>query len=254
MENTPLSLRDQDELKRSSLEAQHTVLKPVDHLQVARYVAPPSTTPFALEYAFHLLGDVKSKTILDLGCGTGENLIPLIKRGAHTIGIDISPELIRLAQRRIDDAELQSDLRVGSAYATGLADQSIDVIFCMSLIHHLDIARARDEMRRVLAPNGYIVLKEPVRFSSTYNRLRNLFPAREETSDYEHPLTKEELATMTEPFRTEGKRFFRLPMIPLADILLPSAAQALWNTDYRLLERYPSLRRYATVVVLRLMK
>src|SRR5215467_1294174 len=95
-------------------------------------------------------GDVEGKTVLDLGCGTGENFVPLIKRGARTIGLDISPELIRLAQRRTDDAELQSDLRVRSAYATDLPDQSIDVIFCMSLIHHLEIARARDEMRRVL--------------------------------------------------------------------------------------------------------
>ena len=32
--------------------------------------------PFALEYAFHLLGDVNGKTVLDLGCGTGSALFP----------------------------------------------------------------------------------------------------------------------------------------------------------------------------------
>jgi SAM-dependent methyltransferase len=186
--------------------------------------------------------------------GTGENLIPLIKRGARTMGIDISPDLIRLAQRRIDDAELQADLRVGSAYATGLPSQSIDVIFCMALIHHLEIARARDEMRRVLAPGGCIILKEPIRFSPTYTRLRNLLPAKEEISDYEHPLTEQEPATMTEPFRLEGKRFFRLPLIPLFDMVLPSVVQSLWKTDHHLLNGYPALQRYATVVVMRLVR
>jgi len=242
------------EVKRSSIEAQRTVIKPADPLQVSRYLALPSTTPFALEYAFHLLGDVAGKTVLDLGCGTGENLIPLIKPDACTIGIDISPDLIRLAKRLVDQAALQTDLRVGSAYATGLPDESIDVICCMSLIHHLDIPRARDEMQRILKPGGYIVLKEPVRFSSTYTRLRTLLPSKGEVSEYEHPLTEQELATMTKPFRVEGKRFFRLAIISLANRVHPLISQSLGKTDYRLLMRYPALQRYATVVAMRLIK
>jgi SAM-dependent methyltransferase len=254
MENTTLSLRDRSEVQRSSLEAQHTVLKPANPAQVARYLAPPSTTPFSLEYAFYLLGDVAGKAVLDLGCGTGENLVPLIKRGAHTIGVDISPDLIRLAQRRVNDAEAESEVRVGSAYATGLPDDSIDVIFCMSLIHHLEIARVRDEMRRILKPGGHIVLKEPVRFSPTYSRLRKLLPSKQDISEYEHPLTEQELSTMTEPFQVEGKRFFRLPMMSLAHLIHPSISHSLSMTDYRLLKRYPALERYATVVVMRLIK
>lgn len=80
---------------------------------------------------------MNGKTVLDLGCGPGSNLVPLIKRGARTIGIDISPDLIRLARNRLDDAQLQSELQVGSAYDTGLPHASVDVIYCMSLIHHL---------------------------------------------------------------------------------------------------------------------
>ena len=254
MEDARLSLRDQAEVERSCVEAQNTVLKPLDAVQLARYLAPPPTTPFALEYAFHLLGDVNGKTVLDLGCGTGSNLIPLIKRGADTIGIDISPDLIRLARKRLDDAQLQAELQVRSAYDTGLPDASVDVIYCMSLIHHLEIARVREEMRRVLVPGGRIILKEPIRLSPTYTRLRKLLPAKEEISDYEHPLTEQELVTMTVPFQVEGKRFFRLPIVPLVSMVLPSMAQSLGKTDYRLLKRYPALQRYATVVVMRLIK
>ena len=124
----------------------------------------------------------------------------------------------------------------------------------MSLIHHLEIARVRDEMRRVLVPGGRIILKEPIRLSPTYTRLRKLLPAKEEISDYEHPLTEQELVTMTVPFQVEGKRFFRLPIVPLVSMVLPSMAQSLGKTDYRLLKRYPALQRYATVVVMRLIK
>ena len=254
MKNATLSLRDQAEVERSSVEAQHTVLKPVKPEQVERYLAPPPTTPFELEYAFHLLGDVNGKSVLDLGCGTGGNLIPLIKRGARTIGIDISPDLIRLARKRLNDAQLESDLRVDSAYETGLADESVDVVYCMSLVHHLDIERVRDEMRRVLVPGGRVILKEPVRFSSAYTRLRNLLPAKEEISDFEHPLTEEELVVLTAPFQVEGKRLFRLPIVPLVKMVLPSANESMCRADYRILKRYPALERYATVVVVRLVK
>jgi SAM-dependent methyltransferase len=79
-----------------------------------------------LEYAFHLLGDIRGKTILDLGCGKGENLIPLAKRGGNVIGIDISPELVRLAEARIRSSGVKADVAVGSAYETGLPDESVD--------------------------------------------------------------------------------------------------------------------------------
>jgi hypothetical protein len=71
VKNASLSLRDQAEIERSSVEARNTVLKPVNPEQVERYLAPLSTTPFELEYAFHLLGDVNGKVVLDLGCGFG---------------------------------------------------------------------------------------------------------------------------------------------------------------------------------------
>ena len=121
---------------------------------------------------------MNGKTVLDLGCGTGSNLVPLIKRGAHTIGIDISPDLIRLARKRLDDARLQSELQVGSAYDTGLPDASVDVVYCMSLIHHLEIARVREEMQRMLVPGGRIILKEPIRFSLPTPIYENFCPPK----------------------------------------------------------------------------
>ena len=52
-----------EEIVRSRVEAQETVLKPceVDH-----YLAPPASSAFPLEYAFHLVGNVANKTVLGL--------------------------------------------------------------------------------------------------------------------------------------------------------------------------------------------
>jgi SAM-dependent methyltransferase len=131
MRDDTLTQRDQAEIERSAEEARRTVLKATDRAQIARYLDPPSDTHYPLEYAFHLLGDIRGKTVLDLGCGTGENLVPLVERGARVIEIDISPDLIALAQQRMQNAALEATLRFGSAYDTGLESGSIDIIFVL---------------------------------------------------------------------------------------------------------------------------
>jgi len=191
---------------------------------------------------------------VDLGCGTGENLIPLAERGARVIGMDISPDLIAIARKRLNDANLQASLSAGDAYNTGLPDESVDIIFCAALIHHLDIRLVRDEMWRVLRKGGAIVLKEPIRFSKGYGWLRGLLPAHGDISDYEHPLTREELATMMEPFKVTGTRYFRLPFVPVVLRILPSKIDAAWKTSDWILRHLALSESYATAVVMKLQK
>src|SRR5450631_2515943 len=129
-ENT-LSERDRAEIERSAEEARRTILTGTDRAQISRYLGPPSDTAYPLEYAFYLVGDIRGKTVLDLGCGTGENIVPLVSRGAQVVGIDLSPDLIALAQLRLRNAGLEAELRVGSAYDTGLESGSVDIVFCI---------------------------------------------------------------------------------------------------------------------------
>jgi len=253
MSTARLSERNQAEVERSASQASKVVLKPAERAQIDRYLNPPADTPYGLEYAFHLLGDVRGKDVLDLGCGTGENIIPLLERGARVTAIDISPDLIAIAKQRLRDANLEAFVTVGDAYATGLPDESVDVIFCMALIHHLDIKLVRDEMWRVLRRGGAIILREPVRFSKAYAWIRGLLPAREDISEYEHPMTREELASMTEPFQVRETRYFRLPFVPLLLRVLPESSTP-WRASNWVLQRFPAAEHYATGVVTKLQK
>jgi SAM-dependent methyltransferase len=200
------------------------------------------------------LGDVRGKTVLDLGSVKGENIIPLLERGAHVIGIDISPDLIAIAQTRLNDANLEASLMVGSAYETGLPDESVDTIFCIALIHHLDVKLVRDEIWRVLRKGGVIIVSEPVRFSKGYAWVRSLLPAREDVSEFEHPLTREELALMTQPFSVQGTRYFRLPFVPLVYRVLPSKSDAAWRASNMILRHWAAAERYATCEATKLKK
>jgi SAM-dependent methyltransferase len=249
-----LSKRNQAEIQRSASQASKVVLKLADRVQIERYVNPRPDTPYGLEYAFHLLGDVRGKVVLDLGCGAGQNIVPLLERGARVIAIDISPDLIALAQKRLRDANLEASVTTGDAYQTGLPDESVDVIFSMALIHHLDIPHVRDEMWRVLRKSGVVILREPVRFSSGYAWLRGLLPSHEDISEYEHPLTRQELATMIKPFKVEGTRYFRLPFVPLVSRTIPSKSDVAWRASNWILQHWAGAERYACGVVTRLQK
>lgn len=246
-----LSERDRIEVERSAAEARGAVLAPVE---VDRYLDPPADTPYGLEYAFYLLGDIRDKTVLDLGCGSGENLVPLAKRGADVIGIDISPELMQLARQRLSSYGMAATLQEGSAYATGLPDESVDVVFSMALLHHLDLPAARHEIHRILRPGGLFILREPIRFSRTMNSLRRLFPApKADISDYEHPMTRAELSIVTQGFTLVAQRTFRLPFVPLL-IKFKVLRRQAWKTDRWLLRHLPALEHFATGKVMSLRK
>jgi 2-polyprenyl-3-methyl-5-hydroxy-6-metoxy-1,4-benzoquinol methylase len=242
--------QEQLEIARSADEARKMVLKLSTDLD--RYLNPPADTAYPLEYAYYLLGDVRGKTVLDIGCGSGENLVSLTQRGARAIGIDISPELMTLAQQRLDGHGVSATLQVGSAYETGLPDRSVDVVFCIALVHHLQIPMVRDEMRRILKADGAIIVSEPIRFSSSYARLRNLLPVAEDVSDFEHPLTLSEVDELVQGFDTEGTRYFRLPLVPLVQRTPFAACRMPWRLSNWALQKLPFLEHYATIVVMKL--
>jgi len=244
------------EVERGRSEAAHTRLVPTD---VTPYLDPPADTPFPLRYAFYLLGDVRGKTVVDLGCGSGENLAPLLARGARVIAVDLSQELVDLARKRLAISKLQPSSRgteanfiVGSAYDVPLPDSSIDVILCASLLHHLNIPRAMAEMRRLLKPQGIAAVKEPVRFSKAIGVLRSLFPEQEDVSQDEHPLTRDEFDQLKPGWSVSGERAFRLPLVALAIRALgEKRTSKFWSLDGWLLKIKP-LQHFATTRVLKL--
>jgi 2-polyprenyl-3-methyl-5-hydroxy-6-metoxy-1,4-benzoquinol methylase len=243
------SERDQEEIQRSAIEAARIVLAPIS---VDRYLNPSLNAAYALEFAYFLLGDVRGRTVLDLGCGSGQNLIALASRGANVLGVDISPHLIRLAQQRLDNAGKVASLRVATAYDTGVPEESIDVVFAIAVLHHLELPVVREEIRRMLRKNGRLIFSEPIRFSRTLNLLRTFFPARDGISSHEHPLNRADLAAITEGFTVMSQRNFRLPFIPLLGAHRSNHDKRIWETDRWLNQHFPKLEHYATVKVMSL--
>lgn len=94
--------------------------------------------------------------ILDVGCGTGANLLMLAKYG-DAEGVDISDDALMFCRER----GLQN-VKKGAAEELPYADNSFDLVTALDVVEHLDddVAGLR-EMRRVLRPGGRALLFVP---------------------------------------------------------------------------------------------
>lgn len=100
--------------------------------------------------------------VLEVAVGTGLNL-PEYPLDSRVTGIDLSPEMLELARRRISRSGHDVDLRTGDAQDLPFDDASFDVVVCTySLCNIPDPAAAIAEMRRVLRPGGRLVLVDHV--------------------------------------------------------------------------------------------
>jgi demethylmenaquinone methyltransferase/2-methoxy-6-polyprenyl-1,4-benzoquinol methylase len=101
---------------------------------------------------------------LDVGTGTGDFALALLGRSPRTAtvtGIDISPGMLEIAERRAAEAGLgpRYDRLIASVESLPFADGVFDVAMAGFVIRNVgDIPRGLREMRRVLRPGGRAVI------------------------------------------------------------------------------------------------
>jgi|ERR1035437_3336489 ubiquinone/menaquinone biosynthesis C-methylase UbiE len=254
--NIDLRQWERIEVERSAVEAlrRSNEFPTLSDAVIQRYSEPDPRTPFALEYAYSRLGDVRGKTVLDFGCGAGENSVLIASHGGDVIGVDISPELIGIAEKRMKQRGLdRCRFMVGSAHGLPLPDSSVDVVFGMAILHHLDLKLASTEVFRVLRKGGRAIFMDPVRNSKMIRLLRDLVPyTSPDVSPNERPLTDGELTKFCREFSSVATRSFSLPFINLIEAfgLSGRLLDIAIKFDGRLLRYFPFLNYYASVRVL----
>lgn len=106
----------------------------------------------------HLLNRFAEETrgrglVADLGCGPGQVGAYLSAEGVTTVGIDLSPEMIRVARETFPGLQFH----VGDMLHLDLDDESLGGIVAFYAIVHVapeGLGEIFREMRRVLAPDG----------------------------------------------------------------------------------------------------
>jgi len=104
------------------------------------------------------LAEIKAeKKILELGCGTGEYTLRLVKTGSNIIAIDISNSLIQQAKQKVNSA----NFIIANAENLPFKDNTFDAIVGNAVLHHLNLDNALSEIKRVLKSGGSIAFTEP---------------------------------------------------------------------------------------------
>ena len=86
---------------------------------------------------------------IDLGCGTGTNVLRLAKAGWDVSGIDFVPKAIRIAKRKIKGAKLNAKLFVGDVSNNKFFDGPYDLILDIGCYHSLSFAQKEDYRNNV---------------------------------------------------------------------------------------------------------
>lgn len=109
-----------------------------------------------------LAGVRAGDAVLDVGCGRGAVLVPAAARAGpagRVVGVDLSPEMVRLARARVDVAGVDAELRVMDAERLDVPDASFSVVLCgFGILFLPDPERAIAGFRRALAPGGSVGL------------------------------------------------------------------------------------------------
>jgi SAM-dependent methyltransferase len=105
------------------------------------------------------------RDVLEVGCGTGVDLVRFARGGARVTGVDLAESAIALARQNFAHQALPARLAVADGERLPFGDDRFDFVFAHGVVQYTaDGRRLVDEVRRVLKPGGAAVFQ-------AYNRV-----------------------------------------------------------------------------------
>ena len=202
-------------------------------------------------FAEAILRAPSSLQVLEYGCGTGGHAFQLAERGAFVTGIDISDVAVERARQQAGGSP-GLRFEVADAEALPFDDGTFDLVCGTSILHHLDLSKAIQEIRRVLKPGGRGVFYEPVGYNPAANVYRRFTP--ELHTEDEHPLLRADFDRIRSSFGSVDLHFFDLFSVGAIPFLRLPGGVALLRfleaADRVIFALAPPLRILANVVVI----
>ncbi|MBV8951821.1 MAG: class I SAM-dependent methyltransferase [Actinobacteria bacterium] len=111
------------------------------------------------EQELRLLGELKGKRVLELGCGAGGAAVAFARNGASVTAVDASAAHLKTARALADRAEVRVEWHEGDvADLAFLRADSVDLVFSAHTVGEVDdIGRVFRQVHRVLRPHGAFV-------------------------------------------------------------------------------------------------
>ena len=147
-----------------------------------------------------------SSVVADVGSGTGKLTELLLKSGGRVFGVEPNREMRETGERLLK-ASSQFTSVAGSAEATTLPSNSVDLIVAGQAFHWFDREQCRVEFSRILKPDGWVAMiwnerrTDATPFLAAYEGL-----LREFSNDYEQVNHRNiDSVTLSRFFRAEPK-------------------------------------------------
>ncbi len=179
------------------------------------------------------LGDLRGRTLLDLGCGLGEAAVYFALQGATVTASDVSPGMCDAARRLAAAHGARLDTHVSAAEDLRLGERQFDIVHLANTLHHADIAATLDRVLPHLRPGGVFVSWDPVAYNPLINLYRRI--ATEVRTPDEHPLRLHDVRAIAG--RLEGVEVRWFWLTTLAVFLWMVTVQGLRPNRVRLWKR-----------------
>ena len=120
----------------------------------------------AIEYSYSLLGNLKNKSLLEIGCGSGLQTIELAKRGAKVTEIDFSEKSIELLKKtaKIEGINYVTALKMNAERMKFKAGY-FDFVYIDSVLMHVDKEKVLSECSRVVKKGGKVVIVDSLKYN-----------------------------------------------------------------------------------------
>ena len=117
------------------------------------------------------------KRVLDIGCGTGRNLAPLMAQSMRVTGVDIDEQALAEARQR--DGCAGAEIRAMSMTRLEFPSAVFDAAIAVSVLNHglaAEVDAAFDEVQRVLVAGGWFLVTMISTAHPTYGKGEELEP------------------------------------------------------------------------------
>lgn len=119
---------------------------------------PPWDTGVSPPELLDFIQNHKPGRAIDIGCGTGTNVITLANAGWQVSGVDFAPRAIKLARQKVRKANVQAELMVKDATKLQGISGPFDLAFDLGCYHGIPQkgrAKYLAQLHRILAPGGF---------------------------------------------------------------------------------------------------
>ena len=149
---------------------EYTVLAPTYDQRWSAYLDA------SLRMTLEKIADLPADRVLDVACGTGQLLEALSERSdsSELVGIDKVPAMLSVARRRLGERALLLEC---DAAQLPFDDANFQLVTCTNALHYFpNVDATLQEIRRVISPNGNLVITDWCRNYTWMRMLNRILP------------------------------------------------------------------------------